>query len=84
LETLVQFSPHVYSFHSIILPKTQQPIFEKNPKKEKEKRKKLVSTYAGLAEVLKQMENSHCYVLEQSLFSELRWVFSCYKKGWFC
>jgi hypothetical protein len=30
----------VFSFHSIILPKTQQPIFEKNPKKEKKEKEK--------------------------------------------
>ncbi len=71
------------SFHSIILPKKQQPIFEKNPKKRGKKKRKLVSTYAGLAEGAQTNGEFSLLCLEQSLFSELRWVFHVIKKGGF-
>jgi hypothetical protein len=57
----------------------------KKPKKRKKgkkrkKEKKLVSTYAGLAEGAQTNGEFSLLGLEQSLFSDLRWVFSCYKR----
>jgi len=54
----------------------------KKPKKRKKgkKKKKLVSTYAGLAEGAQTNEEFSLLGLEQSQFSDLRWVFSCYKR----
>jgi hypothetical protein len=49
-------------------------------KGKKRKKKKLVSTYAGLVVGAQTNGEFSFLCLEQSLFSELRWVFSCYKK----
>jgi len=53
---------------------------KKKKRKKKKKKKKLVSTYAGLAEGAQTNEEFSLLGLEQSQFSDLRWVFSSYKR----
>jgi hypothetical protein len=75
----------VFSFTPLFCQKHNNPYLKtKNPKKKIIIIiKKLVSTYAGLAEGAQTNGEFSLLCLEQSLFSELRWVFHVIKKGGF-